>query len=618
LATSTTQNIPAAWIFERIIRILHVDDDVAFLQNAKNSLETNTGFQVESVISVAEARSKLKFGKFDVILSDYQMPQKTGLEFLTELRSCGILTPFILVAEKERAEVITRALNLGVCRYIEKQSDTKKFSAQLVEAIHQVYAQFPIKAGIRENIDFLRELYDNLQTGIIIIQPATHTIVAANKAALNLIGATKEQLIGKTCQTICTTPKGNCPITNLNQTISEEEQVLNRMNSRQTPILKTVQKVVLSGEEYLIESIVDISKTKKQEQKLKEKCQEFMVLFSVNPQAIVFCDKNFSVKEVNPSFISLFGCSFNDIKGQDAIKLFTSKNLAAENNWMKQQLLDGHLECQTKRIRFDGSEVNIFLYGAAVPLDDGSIAGFVLFFQDTTEVTVAREELSRLIDEQNLSLGKTRLKNEQLSVTGGITRHDIRNKLMALTFKAYIAKKRSADNPEVVNCLKDIEAISNNIARLLDFAKTYEMLGTEENTRINVGKIVVDAVSLFVDLKGVTVNNECQDFEVKADSMLVELFHNMIDNSLKYGVPKITQIRVHAQINNKGVTELIYEDNGNGIDPEIKARLFQKGVTTKGTGYGLWLIRRICEMYGWSVQETGVYGQGVRFVMKIP
>jgi signal transduction histidine kinase len=100
--------------------------------------------------------------------------------------------------------------------------------------------------------------------------------------------------------------------------------------------------------------------------------------------------------------------------------------------------------------------------------------------------------------------------------------------------------------------------------------------------------------------------------------MLMELFHNLIDNSLKYGSPKITQIKVHARINHEGVTELIYEDNGNGIEPEIKARLFRKGTTTKGTGYGLWLIRRICEMYGWSVEETGEYGQGVCFVMKIP
>lgn len=611
------QNITIPWNLERIIRILHVDDDVAFLQKVQRVLGTNKEFYVVSVSSVSEARSKLEFGKFDVILSDYQMPQKNGLDFLEELHSSGILTPFILVSERDRAEVLAKALNLGVFRYIEKHLDPQKFSEQLFEAIQQAYTQGP-KDSLLENIDFLKEIYENGSTGIIIIRSATHRIVAANKAVLNLIGATKDQLIGQICQTsICNVPKGKCPITDLNQTITREEQVLVRVNSRQIPILKTTKKVVVLDEEYIIESIIDNSERKWEEQEKQEKYREYEVLFSGNPQAIVLCDKNLNVIEVNRSFTALFGCSADTVKGQDAINMFTAENLKPENNWIRKKLLEGQVECQTKRSRTDYSAINVSLYGAAVSLD-GNITGFVLIFQDTTEVVTAREELNRMIDEQNMSLGKTRLLNEQLSVTSGLTRHDIRNKLTALTFKAYIAKKRAAENPEVVNYLTDIETISKNIARLLEFAKTYEMIGTEEQTYINVGKMVTEAVSLFVDLKGLTVINECLDFEVKANSMLLELFHNMIDNSLKYGPPKITEIKVHAQINQEGATELIYEDNGNGIDPEIKDRLFEKGVTTKGTGYGLWLIRRICEMYGWSVQETGVYGQGVRFVMRIP
>ena len=57
------ETIRAAWAYERIIHILHVDDDVSFLQNAKKSLETNREFQVESACSVSEAMSKLKVRK---------------------------------------------------------------------------------------------------------------------------------------------------------------------------------------------------------------------------------------------------------------------------------------------------------------------------------------------------------------------------------------------------------------------------------------------------------------------------------------------------------------------------------------------------------------------------
>jgi signal transduction histidine kinase len=38
----------------------------------------------------------------------------------------------------------------------------------------------------------------------------------------------------------------------------------------------------------------------------------------------------------------------------------------------------------------------------------------------------------------------------------------------------------------------------------------------------------------------------------------------------------------------------------------------------KGTGYGLYLIRKICEVYGWTIRETGKQGIGARFTITIP
>lgn len=132
---------------------------------------------------------------------------------------------------------------------------------------------------------------------------------------------------------------------------------------------------------------------------------------------------------------------------------------------------------------------------------------------------------------------------------------------------------------------------------------------------IDVSKMVNNAVTLFADLKGITIINECEGFQVYADSLVMELIHNLMDNSFKYG-EKITQIRVSV-IEAVGGKELIYQDDGVGIDPELRTRLFQKGAG-KGTGYGLWLIKRICEMYGWNISEKGEPGKGVRFVMFIP
>jgi signal transduction histidine kinase len=120
---------------------------------------------------------------------------------------------------------------------------------------------------------------------------------------------------------------------------------------------------------------------------------------------------------------------------------------------------------------------------------------------------------------------------------------------------------------------------------------------------------------LFSDLKGIRLVNECQGLVVLADSLLRQLFYNLIDNTLKYG-EKTSVIKVHYE-EEKDQLKLVYEDDGVGIPDEVRTNLFQEGYG-KGTGYGLYLIQRICEAYGWKIQETGSSGEGARFTMTLP
>jgi PAS domain S-box-containing protein len=312
------------------IRVLHVDDDVVFLKTIKRYLETNKIFHVENSYSVFDAVKKLRQEKYNVILSDYQMPLKNGLEFLSMLRAGGDMTPFILVTVKEKAEVVERALNLGVFRYVEKHGDIARVCAELSDGIQQAHNQ-------HENEEWFRAIYDNQQSGIVIIEPSTHTIVGANTAALDMIGAKKEQIIGSACHTvICPTENGKCPFTDLGQTFNKAEKVLTRLNSKKIPILSIARKATVAGKEYVIESFIDISEHKLEEQELEESRKKFVALFFENPEAVVFCDKNFRAVDVNPSFTSLFGCSSDYMKGRDAVDIFTPENLKNETN--KQRL----------------------------------------------------------------------------------------------------------------------------------------------------------------------------------------------------------------------------------------------------------------------------------------
>ena len=48
-----------------------------------------------------------------------------------------------------------------------------------------------------------------------------------------------------------------------------------------------------------------------------------------------------------------------------------------------------------------------------------------------------------------------------------------------------------------------------------------------------------------------------------------------------------------------------------------KKKIFKEGYG-KGTGYGLYLITKICETYGWTIQETDVHIKGAQFTTTIP
>ncbi len=95
---------------KRPIRVLHVDDEAVFLKVAKQCLEMQGLFQVETASSVEEAMEKMKKKTFDTIVSDYVMPGKNGLEFLKDLRDSGNDVPFIIFTGKGREEVAIKAL----------------------------------------------------------------------------------------------------------------------------------------------------------------------------------------------------------------------------------------------------------------------------------------------------------------------------------------------------------------------------------------------------------------------------------------------------------------------------------------------------------------------------
>ncbi|NMB78607.1 MAG: sensor histidine kinase, partial [Methanomicrobiales archaeon] len=75
-------------------------------------------------------------------------------------------------------------------------------------------------------------------------------------------------------------------------------------------------------------------------------------------------------------------------------------------------------------------------------------------------------------------------------------------------------------------------------------------------------------------------------------------------------------VRMHCEKTDHAV-RIIFEDDGAGISPEDKKRLFEKGFG-KNTGLGLFFIREILSITGMTITETSETGTGARFEIVAP
>jgi PAS domain S-box-containing protein len=425
-----------------------------------------------------------------------------------------------------------------------------------------------------------------------------------------MTGYSKTELIGKSFLNLKLLPRSQIPkaaklltMNALGKSTGPDEFTLNRKDGTQVQVEIRTFPSKIKNQSLVLGIARDITERRKSEKMIIESQQKFEGLFVGNPEATVHLGRDFHILDANPRFLSLFGYSFEEIKGKHIDEVIVPKNLIEEAEMLDKKAVDGYVYQDTVRARKDGSLVAVWISAAPI-LIQGQLAGCIGVYKDISELKKTEHQLAMM--------------NEKLRVVGGLTRHDVRNKLSAITGNAYLLKKPLADNKEVLDKIRDMETAVSQVTRIFDFAEDYERLGVEELTYIDVEKSVNEAVKFFSDLNGVRIMNECDGLTVLSDSLLRQLFYNLIDNSLKYG-EKLSQIRIHYGKTEGNQLRLIYEDDGVGVSQDAKPKLFGEGYTTgNGSGYGLYLVKKMMDVYGWTISETGTPGKGVHFTMVMP
>lgn len=121
-----------------------------------------------------------------------------------------------------------------------------------------------MEAALAESRDYLQQIYASIQSGIVVIDASTHEIVDLNPAAAEMIGVSRDQILGAIChQYFCPAECDRCPIADPHRGLDDAEQTLRTADGRLVTIIKHVVPVNLNGRECLLETFLDNTERKK-------------------------------------------------------------------------------------------------------------------------------------------------------------------------------------------------------------------------------------------------------------------------------------------------------------------------------------------------------------------
>jgi PAS domain S-box-containing protein len=471
-----------------------------------------------------------------------------------------------------------------------------------------------METRIREAEKRYRALFDRAPFGILVVDAENATIVEFNEAAHEQLGYSREEF-AKLC--ISDFIADETP----DETKARIEKILREgraqfetkhrtKNGEIRDVVVTVQAIELSGKTFLHSIYRDVTEAKKVDDALMESEAKYRQLVELAQEGVWALDNDNRTVFVNPRMAKMLGYDESELIGKNLSAFLGKPNFDLAKSNLEECKQGNKRQCEFEFIQKDGTNMYANIAASSIQDDTGNYIGTLALVADITERKQAEEKLKE-------SSQRIELMNEKLRVVGGLTRHDVRNKLSAVTGYAYLLKKKHSDQADIVEGLGKMEQAVAESVKIFDFAKMYEQLGAEDLIYIDVEAKLNEAAALFSGALPKIIN-ECYGLKVLADSFLRQLFYNFIDNTRKYG-QKTTVIRVYFEKTVEDNLKLVYEDDGVGVPLENKAFLFKEGFSTGGsTGFGLFLTRKMMDVYGWKIEENGEPESGAKFTIMIP
>lgn len=384
---------------------------------------------------------------------------------------------------------------------------------------------------------------------------------------------------------------------------ADEIGVLVNSFNRMTLDLKNSKKQLEEANEELVKSNMEI-----------EQRRLYMEIVLANVGAgVISADMEGRLLTVNKSAQEMLGIGAEDVVGKnyrEVMKLEQVKiinDFLADKNLRKKGYMQHHIRISTA----ENKNLTLLVSLNMLRDDQGKYSGLVAVFDDLSEIEKAQREAAWRQVARRIA-------------------HEVKNPLTPIQLSAQRIKKRighklEADDAKMLNeCTGMIIKEAEVLKRLVNEFSSYARMPASNPTLDDLNKILKESVALYHETKNnvSVIYNESADVSVfRFDGEQIKrVMINLLDNAITAVGSKgevIVDLSYDIELD---LAKIEIADNGEGIPPKDKKRIFEPYFSTKshGTGLGLAIVNQIIKDHNGFIEVYDNKPKGTCFTIELP
>ncbi len=573
------------------LRLLIVDDNpddrALVLRELRREV---TALEAVEITSPEELETALEAGGFDLVITDYQLRWKTGLDVLAAAKGRWPDVPVLMFTGTGSEEIAVEAMKKGLDDYILK---SPKHFIRLRAAVRSALEHVDERKAVLAAEARLRSLFETVPVGLFRMTP-TGQILDANPAAVRMFGySDREGLLRASTGELYVHPADRHrwqAMLDRGEAVREFEVEMRRQDGTTIWASLNFQAVRESrtGAVRYDGAAEDITERKRALAELQRSEEQFRSLIENVSDVIAVLGR----------LRALFAVAAREL-GQTTP--FETRFRHRDGSW---RILEGF----ARTVGRSGSRIELIVNA-----------------RDLTERRQAEEQI-RL---QREALAQ-RDKIASLGYLLAGVAHELNNPLAVVMGRAALLRERIGSGAGAQDLQRVVEA-ADRCARIVKNFLDLARQRPSERQSVNLNQVARDAVELLA--YGLRVDTIEVDLRLDPELPLLwadghqlhQVVVNLVSNAHQamrdHGQPRVLTVTTGMAAGG-GRAWIAVADTGPGMSPEVRERIFEPFFTTKpegqGTGLGLSLCQGIVESHEGRIQVESEPGRGTTFTIELP